>query len=302
MSLGNDDEPQHDQPRLSGFVAGATLAVFVVWVSFVLLAVPEERGSWADAIGSLFSGLAFVGVVAAIFLQREELSLQRQELKDMRAELRRSAEANEEHALQMARQVGELETESKNNELGRIRQRREQFLTSRLNATVALLQACQASMEALDDNDVFRRADAAIEINKLKQELAILRCEARLPISAETWDKSVEARAIHAYLTEIFHGLSDRTGRLDDGRLVVPRSEASLAASKVRSLLARIRHTQPAIASALTPLCLMQLKTDDDARLWITGFLTNTLSETDPIWRTRRSVNQKKSEATATAQ
>jgi len=51
----------------------------------------EQRASFGDmfgAINALFSGLAFAGVIYAIFLQRKELYLQRKELEQTRAELK----------------------------------------------------------------------------------------------------------------------------------------------------------------------------------------------------------------------
>lgn len=57
-----------------------------------------ERGQVGDLFGSvnaLFSGLAFAGVVFAILLQRQELSLQRLELKETRLEMARTADAQE---------------------------------------------------------------------------------------------------------------------------------------------------------------------------------------------------------------
>lgn len=47
-----------------------------------------------DGIGALFTGLAFVGVIVTIILQRKELQLQRIELEQNREELRKTAEAN----------------------------------------------------------------------------------------------------------------------------------------------------------------------------------------------------------------
>jgi len=46
-------------------------------------------------VNALFSGLAFLGVIVAILLQREELKLQREELAQTREELRRQGEALE---------------------------------------------------------------------------------------------------------------------------------------------------------------------------------------------------------------
>jgi hypothetical protein len=66
---------------------------------------PGRQGQFGDLFGSinaLFSGLAFAGVVVAIFLQRHELKLQHSELAESRRELQRSATAQEN--LQKAQQ------------------------------------------------------------------------------------------------------------------------------------------------------------------------------------------------------
>jgi len=52
------------------------------------------EGQVFEGVGALFSGLAFIGVIATIILQRKELQLQRIELEQNREELRRTAEAN----------------------------------------------------------------------------------------------------------------------------------------------------------------------------------------------------------------
>jgi hypothetical protein len=60
-----------------------------------------ERGAFGDmfgAVNTLFSGLAFVGVIYAIFLQSQELELQRKELELTRNELSKSASAQAEQA------------------------------------------------------------------------------------------------------------------------------------------------------------------------------------------------------------
>jgi hypothetical protein len=43
----------------------------------------NERGDSFGALNTLFSGFAFAGVLVALFLQREELSLQREEMKEL---------------------------------------------------------------------------------------------------------------------------------------------------------------------------------------------------------------------------
>lgn len=55
----------------------------------------EERGQFGDMFGAsnaLFSGLAFIGLIYAILLQRSELALQRIELKLTRKEMKGSRE------------------------------------------------------------------------------------------------------------------------------------------------------------------------------------------------------------------
>jgi hypothetical protein len=72
-----------------------------------------HRGQFGDkfgAINSLFSGLAFAGIIFTIFLQKRELSLQRQELKDTREELKRSANAQEKSQIALDMQAENMKT------------------------------------------------------------------------------------------------------------------------------------------------------------------------------------------------
>ncbi len=67
--------------------------VFVCWglAYYFLVDDVQNRGTFGDMFGSvnaLFSGLAFVGLVYAILLQRNELKLQREELEHTREELK----------------------------------------------------------------------------------------------------------------------------------------------------------------------------------------------------------------------
>ena len=85
-------------------VAGvAFLLVIGLWAgtwSWVGTWPTTERGIFGDMFGSvnaLFSGLAFVGLIYAILLQRQELKLQREELKSTRNELQGSRKAQEAH-------------------------------------------------------------------------------------------------------------------------------------------------------------------------------------------------------------
>jgi len=69
-----------------------------------------ERGTIGDSFGmtnALFSGLAFAGVIYAILLQQQELSLQREELRMTREELSKSASAQLQSA-ETQRQLAQL--------------------------------------------------------------------------------------------------------------------------------------------------------------------------------------------------
>ena len=82
---------------------GVVITTQVLLSVAMLFYIPEptNRGTFGDMFGginTLFSGLAFAGVIYAIILQSKELSLQRRELKLTREELARSAEAQNEQA------------------------------------------------------------------------------------------------------------------------------------------------------------------------------------------------------------
>lgn len=76
------------------------VAVFLVWfatpfivprlASFVIsIKNPGEFGDMFGAATALFSGLAFIGLIWTLLVQKEELSYQRQELAETRAEFQR---------------------------------------------------------------------------------------------------------------------------------------------------------------------------------------------------------------------
>jgi len=76
------------------------LGIVGIWIIggiavYTNLADWGSRGQFGDMFGSvnaLFSGLAFAGLICAIFLQRHELALQREELKLQREEMAKSRE------------------------------------------------------------------------------------------------------------------------------------------------------------------------------------------------------------------
>jgi hypothetical protein len=86
------------------------VVVQVLGAIVVLIVLPSwsERASFGEMFGganTLFSGLALAGVVYAILLQREDLRLQQRELELTRAELGRTAAAQEGTDESMRQQV-----------------------------------------------------------------------------------------------------------------------------------------------------------------------------------------------------
>jgi hypothetical protein len=70
----------------------------------------DARG---NAVGALFSGLAFVGVVAAIILQTVELKYQRQEMHETNEAMRESATAQKNQTVELRDQTNELRAQLK---------------------------------------------------------------------------------------------------------------------------------------------------------------------------------------------
>jgi hypothetical protein len=77
------------------FIILGVILIGALWVgSWFLIDLnienPTNRGTFGDkfgAINSLFSGLAFLGLIVTLLFQKEELELQRQELSETRKEL-----------------------------------------------------------------------------------------------------------------------------------------------------------------------------------------------------------------------
>lgn len=102
---------------------------YIVYLKFANWNERADFGEMFGAVNTLFSGLAFAGVIYAIFLQRRELELQRYELEMTREELRRTADAQEKSEKVLVEQAGAL------------------MLTARLNALNTLVQAYDQRLE-----------------------------------------------------------------------------------------------------------------------------------------------------------
>lgn len=93
-------------------ILGVGIAVLGLWLgsSWAVTATIsswEVRGQFGDmfgALNSLFSGLAFAGIVVAILIQRAELQLQREELRLAREEQQRMVAAQQDASRSLDRQ------------------------------------------------------------------------------------------------------------------------------------------------------------------------------------------------------
>jgi uncharacterized membrane protein YedE/YeeE len=101
------------------------LLILVGYFLSVRFFYPElsDRGFFGDMFGGIsavFSGLAFIGIIYTIVLQREELQLQRKELELTRKELKRSAQAQEKSERALSKQAESLKQTAILNGLGAI--------------------------------------------------------------------------------------------------------------------------------------------------------------------------------------
>ena len=151
---------------MKNVIAAIGILLLVMWTYFMFVAFlyPEisSRGLFGDMFGginALFSGLAFFGVIYAIFLQRKELQLQRKELqlqrdelKLTRKELSRTAEAQEKSEEALSKQATSLK------------------ITAKLNGLSAMLRHHDASKTA-DRFNVFSPEGKAGEIYQEIQKI-----------------------------------------------------------------------------------------------------------------------------------
>lgn len=80
--------------------------VTAIWLAGFFIGSDAQKTF--NIISTLFSGLAFAGVIITILLQSQELALQRQELKETRRELKRSADAQEKSEQALTEQLKTL--------------------------------------------------------------------------------------------------------------------------------------------------------------------------------------------------
>ncbi|MBD0399949.1 hypothetical protein [Flammeovirga sp. EKP202] len=76
----------------------------------------DQRGTFGDlfgAVNSLFSGLAFAGLMYTIFLTQQDLEIQRKEVYENRKQLIKSAKAQQKSEKALAEQVEQMKIASR---------------------------------------------------------------------------------------------------------------------------------------------------------------------------------------------
>jgi hypothetical protein len=179
------------------------------------IAASGQIGDTFGAVNALFTGFALIGLVYTALLQRQEIQGQEQD--------------------------------SQENKLALQREARAQYLTARLNATVALLQACEASV-SLDDAQSAPKAAGpfpirypsyrshqakVLEVSKFKQRISILLCEAELGFN-EDWGVELERKATRLHIVNYFRELKYRcsheeiSGVPEDPRTIVSNARLDI--------------------------------------------------------------------------
>ncbi len=99
--LSEDIKRKEEIEKINNIVKYVVLGILIVWLwnwGWLILIDSGARGTFGDMFGgvnALFSGLAFVGVIYAVLLQRKELEYQRKELELTRKEIGGQREAQE---------------------------------------------------------------------------------------------------------------------------------------------------------------------------------------------------------------
>ena len=99
--------------------------VLAIWILSTILIIFgldnwSDRGTFGDlfgAVNALFSGLAFAGLIYTIVLQKKDLELQRSEIALNRAELKKTAKAQQNSEKALIEQVEQMKVASKLNAL-----------------------------------------------------------------------------------------------------------------------------------------------------------------------------------------
>lgn len=204
---------QHPFVRNAGIAVGAIWLVCFAVATWRALASPSESGmatfgQFGDTFGSinaLFTGLALVGLGYTVLQQQKQLQQQ--------------------------------ESDSQENHRALEREKREQFLTARLNAWTALLHAQEVKAQMLPADDFAGSLRSAVtrELSQLRSRLTILLYEVKIGFERD-WDLDLERDAIRNLLIEFFVKHKLIFDSLDDWKADYLQQGSSGILDELRSL------------------------------------------------------------------
>jgi hypothetical protein len=244
------------------YLKKAVIVVLFFWLLFLALtaivlwhkgdktiADYGQLGDTFGALNALFTGLALAGLTYTAFLQRQEIQAQERDSQENKRALQREA--------------------------------RSQFLAARLNATVALLQACEARINVTRNDYHILQAERAREVLKLKQRISILLCEAHIDINIQLSRTEIEREAIRRYLCQFFSELSSFFLRLrpgtDPAARVATNAIIGGADHEVRVLQSQISDDYPLTAKLLDQFidqtASLQIKSYEDIASWFRTYV-----------------------------
>lgn len=136
--------------------------ILIVWYFFSDMTSRAQFGDLFGGLNTIFSGLAFAGVIYTVILQTKDLELQREELKLTREELKRTAEAQEKSEKSLSKQAASLKMTAKINGKSAILQH--------YNTLIEITNSAKFGIDNVSFNKYKEHADGIIdEIDRLIQ-------------------------------------------------------------------------------------------------------------------------------------
>jgi hypothetical protein len=239
---------------VAAVVTSVWLGWFVIWLRKAITSPTESEmakfGQFGDTFGSinaLFTGLALIGIVYTV--------------------------------LQQQRQLQQKEADSQENRKALAREKREQFLIARLNATAAMLQAQEARAALLGEDDTCGRIESERETRRLSQQLSILLCEAKLGFEIGDWDEGLETLAIRGHVRLYFEELLYRCRLTEVNAYRFDPRSMSREKVELETLCDQIRNGHGSIAGLIESFTarLATFQSSEEAAKHIGDFLAGTV-------------------------
>lgn len=155
-------------PTIRNWFLGGLALTFVVWALsgyaiYYIWPDPTDHGTFGDlfgAINALFSGWAFLGALATIYLQNKELEEQRKEIREARIAQQESAIALERQASTAAFQT---EVQALNTIIDAYNRKIERLSPMRTvedHDNIGKMEDCRDQYEVMLENLIRARLDA----------------------------------------------------------------------------------------------------------------------------------------------